>query len=570
MINKRLLKAVPEIKKYIAGILLINVLGLFVNIFMNVKIVEYVNSLFTNDGSYVKVALSIIAALILNVIFIYLRNLYSHNSSQKVKLYFREKLFNKCYSYGMEYTDKASSSEIVQLAVGGIEQLDMYFGKFMPQLFYSMIAPVILFIYLSRYSFKVAFILFIFIPLIPISIMLVQKLAKKTMKEYWKSFVNLSDTFLDNLQGLTTLKVYGSDDYKNDEMNKEAENFRIATMKVLSVQLNNINIMDLTAYGGSAIGIVVSLVQFQKGNLDLTGTLLFILLAVEFFLPLRLLGSFFHVAMNGMAASDRMFEILDMKDSVQGDKVLSDENINIQLRDLTFSYSADKELLNNINMDFNSGAFTTIVGSSGSGKSTIADLIMGIKKGYIGEILFNGESDDFTNKSKLEKLTLIDNNPYIFEGSVEYNLLMGNPKATKEDMWNVLKEVSLDGFLQEENGLETYLKENGSNLSGGQRQRLGVARALLKNSAVYILDEATSNIDVESEDIIINLFQKLKKDHTIIFISHRLKSSKDADMIYMIKDKGIKEKGTFDQLISEDGSFKELYDAQIALENFGR
>lgn len=569
MFNKRLLNAVPGIRKNICVLLGLNICTLLVNIFMNYKIAVYINKLLMDNGNFKEIAVSILSAVILNIIMIYFKSIYSHNVSQRVKLFFRNRLFNKFYSFGLQYTEKASSSEIVQLAVGGIEQLDMYYGRFMPQLVYSMIAPVILFIFLSFYSIRVAFVLFIFVPLIPISIMMVQKIAKKTMASYWKSFVNLSDTFLDNLQGLTILKVYNSDEYKNETMNNEAEKFRRATMKVLSVQLNNINVMDLIAYGGSAIGIVYSLNQYKGGFINLTGAILFILLSVEFFLPLRLLGSFFHVAMNGMAAADRMFEILDMEEFKDGEELLNDAKVNISIKNLSFAYENDKELLNNINMEFPAGTFTTIVGESGCGKSTIADLIMGIKSGYSGKILFNNKNDNFKKESKLMSLTLIDNNPYLFEGSVRYNLKMGKKEASDEEMWKVLKLVALDKFLLNENGLDTKIKENGSNLSGGQKQRLGVARALLKNSKVYILDEATSNIDIESEDIIIELFQKLKKDRTVIFISHRLKSSQKADRIYMIKDKIVKESGDFKSLITAKGDFCKMYETQTALENYG-
>lgn len=569
MFNKRLLNAVPGIRKNICVLLGLNICTLLVNIFMNYKIAVYINKLLMDNGNFKEIAVSILSAVILNIIMIYFKSIYSHNVSQRVKLFFRNRLFNKFYSFGLQYTEKASSSEIVQLAVGGIEQLDMYYGRFMPQLVYSMIAPVILFIFLSFYSIKVAFVLFIFVPLIPISIMMVQKIAKKTMASYWKSFVNLSDTFLDNLQGLTILKVYNSDEYKNETMNNEAEKFRRATMKVLSVQLNNINVMDLIAYGGSAIGIVYSLNQYKGGFINLTGAILFILLSVEFFLPLRLLGSFFHVAMNGMAAADRMFEILDMEEFKDGEELLNDAKVNISIKNLSFAYENDKELLTNINMEFPAGTFTTIVGESGCGKSTIADLIMGIKSGYSGKILFNNKNDNFKKESKLMSLTLIDNNPYLFEGSVRYNLKMGKKEASDEEMWKVLKLVALDKFLLNENGLDTKIKENGSNLSGGQKQRLGVARALLKNSKVYILDEATSNIDIESEDIIIELFQKLKKDRTVIFISHRLKSSQKADRIYMIKDKIVKESGDFKSLITAKGDFCKMYETQTALENYG-
>ena len=483
-----------------------------------------------------------------------------------VKRILREKIYEKMLKLGAFYSEQVSSSEVVQVVAEGVEQLETYFGKYLPQLFYSLIAPLTLFIILCRVSLKASVILLICVPLIPISIVVVQKVAKRLLNNYWSIYTGLGDSFLENLQGLTTLKIYQADQQKADEMDVESQNFRKITMKVLTMQLNSTSVMDIVAYGGAAIGMAVAVSEFLKGNISVAGTLCIVLLASEFFLPLRLLGSFFHIAMNGMAASDKIFKILDLPEPQAGEKTLPEVALDVTLKDVYFSYEEDREILKGINLNLPAGSFVSLVGESGCGKSTIAGILAAKNRGYNGEIIIGGVPLNEVNEINLmQRVVLVRHNSYLFKGTVEENLKMAKPDATKEEMEAVLQKVNLLGFLQ------TQLLEKASNLSGGQSQRLVIARALLRtDSAVYIFDEAASNIDVESEELIMNVIHELAKTKTVLLISHRLANVVKSDKIYFLKDGEIKESGKHDELMSRNGAYRHLYESQMALENYGK
>ena len=489
-----------------------------------------------------------------------------------VKRILREKIYEKMLKLGASYSEQVSSSEVVQVVAEGVEQLETYFGKYLPQLFYSLIAPLTLFIILCRVSLKASVILLICVPLIPIFIVVVQKIAKKLLNKYWSIYTGLGDSFLENLQGLTTLKIYQADQQKADEMDVESQNFRRITMKVLTMQLNSTSVMDIVAYGGAAIGMAVAVSEFLKGNISVAETLCIVLLASEFFLPLRLLGSFFHIAMNGMAASDKIFKILDLPEPQAGEKTLPDGALDVTLKDVHFSYEEDREILKGIGLNLPAGSFVSLVGESGCGKSTIAGILAVKNRGYNGEITIGGVPLNEVNETNLmQRVVLVRHNSYLFKGTVEENLKMAKPDATKEEMEAVLQKVNLLGFLQTQDGLQTQLLEKASNLSGGQCQRLVIARALLRtDSAVYIFDEAASNIDVESEELIMNVIHELAKTKTVLLISHRLANVVKSDKIYFLKDGEIKESGKHDELMSRNGAYRHLYESQMALENYGK
>ena len=480
----------------------------------------------------------------------------------------RERIYSKLLDLGAFYNSQLKTSEIVQVAVEGVDQLETYFGQYLPQFFYAMIAPVTLFAILSRIDFKAALVLLICAPLIPVTIVAVQKFAKKLLSKYWGQYTELGDTFLENLQGLTTTKIYRSDEFKHKEMNRQSENFRKITMKVLTMQLNSITVMDLIAYGGAALGIILAVSRLKSGNTDMYGCIMIILFRADFFLPMRLLGSFFHIAMNGMAASEKIFKLLNLST----EKVVSDvkpAGFDISCRNLYFGYDEKHHVLQDINADFPNKNFIALVGESGCGKSTLASIIVGKNKNYIGNISVGGvELRNLSEDELLKDITYIGFQSYIFKGTVRENLLMGKKNATEDEMWSALKNVNLDGFIKSENGLDTKLNEMGSNFSGGQRQRLALARALLHDSSVYIFDEATSNIDADSENIIMRRIYKLAGEKTVILISHRLANVVNADKIYVLAGGSIAEQGTHDDLLAQKGVYANLWNSQLELENY--
>lgn len=495
----------------------------------------------------------------------------SYRASVDVKRILRDKIYSKLLRLGAAYREKVTTSEVVQMAAEGVEQLETYFGKYLSQLFYSLLAPVTLFVILSFVNWQASLVLLICVPLIPVSIIAVQKIAKKLLNKYWGIYTELGDSFLENLQGLTTLKIYRSDEKKAEEMDEESQRFRQITMKVLTMQLNSTSIMDIIAYGGAAVGMIVTLTQFMKGNLSVHGALMLILLASEFFIPLRLLGSFFHIAMNGMAASDKIFELLDLPEPEEKSEWLDGMAMDIEFTGVHFSYEEDREILKGIDMEFPAGSFTSLVGASGCGKSTAAATLMGRNHGYKGSVTIEGkELADIQENSLMDQITLVSHNSYLFKGTVEDNLRMGRPDASEEEMREALKKVNLWGFLQAQQGIGTPIQERGSNFSGGQCQRLAIARALLHDTPVYIFDEATSNIDAESEEMIMDVIHKLAETKTIILISHRLANVVKSDRIYMMKEGCVTETGTHEELMEQNGDYANLYRSQMELEQYGK
>lgn len=488
-----------------------------------------------------------------------------------VKRILREKIYEKMLKLGASYREQVASSEVVQVSTEGVEQLETYFGKYLPQLFYSLLAPLTLFLVLCRVSMKASVILLICVPLIPVSIVVVQKIAKKLLSKYWSIYTGLGDSFLENLQGLTTLKIYQADQQKAEEMDEEAQNFRRITMKVLTMQLNSTSVMDIVAYGGAAIGMAVAVSEFLKGNLSLAGTISIVLLASEFFLPLRLLGSYFHIAMNGMAASDKIFRILDLPEPETGAETLPEGALDISLKNVRFSYEEDREILKGIALSLPAGSFVSLVGESGCGKSTIAGLLSGKNRGFSGEISIGGKAlPDIDERDLMKHVALVRHDSYLFKGTVKENLRMAKPEASRKEMEEVLARVNLLEFLKNQKGLETKLTEKAGNLSGGQRQRLAIARALLMDAPVYIFDEATSNIDVESEELIMEVIHQLAKTRTVLLISHRLANVVNSDCICLLKDGEIAERGTHRELMEENGAYRRLYESQRELEQYGK
>lgn len=573
MIKKRLIGLLKDSKKYIVQNVLWQWLGLLAQITAILAVGQFLDTaIFGSVTSREILTTGMVCAIsiIIRMVSDKKASKASFLASADVKRVLREKIYEKLVRLGASYKEQISTSEVVQLSVEGVEQLETYFGRYLPQFFYSLLAPITLFAVLSFISWKASLVLLICVPLIPLSIVAVQKFAKRLLKKYWGSYTELGDSFLENLQGLTTLKIYQSDERKAKEMDEEAEKFRRITMKVLTMQLNSISVMDLVAYGGAAIGMIVVVREYIDGSLGFAGAFAILLLAAEFFIPLRLLGSFFHIAMNGMAASDKIFRLLDMPEREMGTEELSGKELDINFENISFSYEKERPILKDVSFHIPKGQFVSLVGESGCGKSTIASLILGRNRQYQGKILLGGmDLKNIKEKSLMEHITLVRHNSYLFKGTVEENLLMGNPNATQEQMIEVLKKVNLWEFLNGQEGLCTKLAEKGSNFSGGQCQRLCIARALLHNTEIYIFDEAASNIDVESEEIIMDLIRQLAETKTVLLISHRLANVKKSHCIYVLSEGKIVEKGTHRELMEQSGVYKEMYRTQKNLENYG-
>ncbi len=578
MFKKRLFELVPNSKIYIIRNVLFQWLAMIANIIIVYLLSNIIYNVYlmkiniNNTSMYV---FSIILLLIIRSLLLKSAVMTSYSASRDVKILLRKKIYNKMLQIGKDYTKYISTSEMVQITSEGVEQLEIYFGNYLPQLFYSFIAPFTLFIILSFVSFKTAFVLFICVPLIPLSIVFVQKIAKSILKKYWGKYTQLGSSFLENLEGLTTLKIYKADEYKHEKMNEEAEVFRKVTMKVLIMQLNSITVMDIITFGGSAIGILLALSEYSKGNINMVSTIMIVLLSAEFFLPMRLLGSYFHIAMNGMTVSDKMFKLLDVETDDSKEAMVADD-VSVTFNKVSFRYDKEKEVLNDICFSTKSNGLFSIVGESGSGKSTIANIIMGKNTGYQGSIKIGSEELNNLNRESInENITLVANNSYIFKGTVRDNLMMGVGKHTltvddvDELFKSILSKARLLEFLNTQEGLDTKLEEGGSNFSGGQKQRLALARALVANTPVYIFDEATSNIDSESEKIIIDLIKELSNEKLIILISHKLYNTKDSDEIFVLKDSKLVESGSHQSLIEEAGDYSRYYTSQMELISLG-
>lgn len=574
MINKRLIQTVPESKRYIMLNVMYQWITLLANIVAIFTIGIYLQWVVEGKYSLEKsfLVFGIVAVMIcIRFVCNKLAAKMSYMSSKKVKTVLRDMIYSKLLRLGNGYREKVSTSEVVQVSVEGVEQLEIYFGRYLPQFFYSLLAPITLFVILSFVNFKYALVLFLCVPLIPGSIIMVQKLAKKLLAKYWSIYTGLGDSFLENVGGMTTLKIYQADAAKNEEMNEEAEHFRKITMKVLTMQLNSVTLMDLIAFGGAAIGVVIATLEFNKGAITLFEAFAIILLAAEFFIPLRLLGSYFHIAMNGMAASDKLFRLLDMEEKQQVKQNVKVDGVEegLVVDHVNFSYNEERQILKDVSIAIPKGSFVSLVGESGCGKSTIAALSMGFLTPTEGTIVLDGvNAHTIPEKDYMGKITYLSHNSYLFAGTVKENLLVGNKNATEAMMLQVLKQVKLYDFIMENGGLAMMIKEKASNLSGGQAQRMALARALLHDSEYYIFDEATSNIDVESEEAIMEVLKELSMNKTILFITHRLAQVVNSTKIYALEHGTVVGAGTHEELMREGGKYATMFTAQQELEQY--
>ena len=573
MINKKLLSFDRGALRYVGLNVLFQWLGMLCNVVFVTAVARLIGAAFAGSLTSALLWQQLVLCLVtvpLRFGFTMLASGMSDKASKDVKRTLRSNIYAKLTRLGSNYTETVATSEVVMLASEGVEQIDTYFAKYLPQLFYSLLAPVTLFVLLVGVHARSAIILLCCVPLIPMSIVAVQKFAKKLLNKYWGEYTTLGDSFLENIQGLTTLKIYQADGWKHEQMNAQAERFRKITMKVLTMQLNSVTLMDLMAYGGAGLGIISAVSAFAKGQLSLTATLTIVLLAADFFLPLRLLGSYFHIAMNGATSAEKIFKLLAADEPADGDRVPG-EDTALRLEQVTFGYEKDRTILHEVSLTIPQGSFVSLVGESGCGKSTIAALLAGSRTGYTGSVTLGGVPvGELQQEQRLHTLTVVPHNATIFKGTVEENLRMAKPDAAESELWAALEQVNLADFCRSQNGLQTALHEGGSNLSGGQRQRLAMARALLHDTPIYLFDEATSNVDAESENDIMAAIHSLAGKKTVILISHRLANVVDSDCIYVLDKGRIVEQGKHADLLAAQGAYSRLYTAQKQLETLGK
>lgn len=570
MFDKRLLQMVPQARPYIIVSVLLQWVALLANIGFVLAVAAVVQTFLTGDASpgwQGFLVAAAVAAIAVRLGCLTLAQKAGLRAAMVAKREVRSQIYRKLVQLGPAYTEQVSTAEAVQVCVEGTEQLEGYFGSYLPQLFYSVLAPLTLFVCLAPLCLPAAVALLVCVPLIPMSIVAIQKIAKRVMGNYWNAYTDLGQTFLENLQGLTTLKIFQADEARHEVMNHEAERFRRATMKLLSMQLNSVTVMDLFAFGGAAVGIIVVAMNYAGGSVSFFAAFTVLFLSAEFFLPLRALGSYFHTAMGGMAVAEKMYRILDAPVPHRGSRVIGEEDCSLSCRGVGYSYDGEREVLSDGNFDAPTGSFTGIVGESGSGKSTLAGILSGRLAGYSGEVMVGGVPLASVSPTSLaETVTVVPFASYLFKGTVRSNLLMADPQATDEELWEALESCCVADFVREIGGLDAEIAEEGKNLSGGQRQRIALARALLHDAPVYIFDEATSNVDAESEQAIVQVIHRLAERKTVVMISHRLASVADADTVYVMEDGRIVQHGSHQQLLEEGGAYQRLWNQQQELE----
>lgn len=565
MIDKNLFKLLGKNKKYVFIVVGLMILNLLLSLIFTASLCAIIYYVMDDNNKYIYYIISAGVSIILKFIITKLNANIKDLLGRNVKKEMRERIYSKILELGLKSTEGMNMAGLTQISMEGVEQLDTYYSVYIPQFFYAMIAPFILFFTTVFLYWRSAVALICFVPLIPVSIILVSKYAKRIFNKYWDKYISMGDGFLDATMGLKDLKIFMADSYYNDKMNDNAEDFRRITMKVLIMQLASITIMDLVAYGGAGVGIALAVLGLYKGYESNVCIILFIILvAVEFFLPMRSFGSAFHIGMNGASSGNKILKLLESTPSIKGDKEVVD--YNIVGSNITFSYDSKRDVLNDVSFEFKSG-LNSIVGMSGCGKSTIISLIMGVKTDYKGIIKIGDIDIKEVNKDNYySHISYVASNTYIFNESIRNNFKLAKPSVTDDEIYEALKKVNLEKFISRVGGLDYVILEDSENISGGERQRLALAINLISDKDIYIFDEATSNIDIESEAIILDNIKVLSKTKTVIFISHRLKNVISSNVIYFMEDGSIKECGSHDDLMKLNGGYNKLFNTQKELE----
>lgn len=571
MIDKNLLRLLGDNKKYIFYTVGLMVLGLFANVGITASICWAINLAIHYD-EYSGGATIFLWPAVCAVICIIVRYTASRlvgdlkdTLGRKAKKDLRERVYNKIVKLGVRSTDGMSMAGLTQISMEGVEQLDLYYSSYIPQFFYAMLAPFILFGITVWIEWRVAVVLLCCVPLIPVSIIAVSKYAKKIFAKYWGKYASMGDSFLDSVQGLKELKIFKADEAQHTKMNETSEDFRKITMKVLVMQLASTTIMDLVAYGGAGIGIAMAILSVVKWELAPIAALFLILVAVDFFLPLRAFGSAFHIAMNGASAGKKILSLLEQSDPVWGEETVTDTEIKVE--NVTFSYDGKRDVLKNVSMTFPKTGMTAIVGESGCGKSTVVNMLFGAFRPKSGAVTVGGkELESLSRESYYSHLAVVSYNTYIFNETVRANFMLANKAVTDEEIYGALEKVNLADFIRENGGLDKVITEDAANISGGQKQRLALAVNLVAHKDIYVFDEATSNIDIESEAIIMANIKALSREKAVIVISHRLANVTPADLIYYMESGELKESGTHSELMERNSGYAKLYTTQKNLE----
>ena len=572
MFDKRLFSLVPGVMRHIAGNVALQWLALLANVVLFVSVGRLLQSVLAGGATGIDLARTLLVAVMAVAVRLVCQAQATKQglaASALAKQRVRTLVYDKLVRMGPSYRETVATSEATQLCVEGIEQLEAYFGSYLPQLFYSLIASVTLFFCLAPLCTPAAVVLLCCVPLIPISLMAVMKIAKRIMGDYWHSYTDLGALFLESIQGLTTLKVFGADEERHRRMNEEAEKFRKATMRLLTMQLNSVIVMDIFAFAGAAAGIVVMLNSYAVGTVTFAGAFAFVFLAADFFIPLRTLGSFFHTATGGMAAAERMYRIIDAPEPACGTQAVTCTSVGIECRNVSYSYDGTRTVLQNADFTARPGGFVGITGASGSGKSTLAGILTGANLSYTGSVTIGGiDLRDISAESLRDTVTYVGFRGFLFAGTVRSNLLMARAGASDDELWEALSRCRIDDFVRRSGGLDAPVSAEGTNLSGGQRQHLAMARALLHDTPVYIFDEATSNIDADSEAAIIDAVAELARTKTVVMVSHRLAALRGCDKVYVFEAGRVVQTGTHEELAKQDGPYASLWARQAELEDF--